>query len=979
MQRAERERRTTRALSLMCGVSVGLMAATAASSALAQAAKAGAARGDTEVTEVIVTGSSIRGAPPVGSNLIAVGQIEIQKTGAQTVQQVLRSVPSVVGMQAVGQGAFGSADGAGTDAPTIHGLGASASNSTLILIDGHRFPLSGINHALADPNILAPLALERVEVLADGASSVYGSDAVAGVVNFITRRNFNGVEVRAQAGFADGYNSYGAGAVAGKTWDTGSVLAAIGWSDRDGLLAYKRDYTARNRLATGGSNLAAFACSPATIQVGSGPIIPAPYTGAGVANVQSNALCDYSGVIDLIPSERRYTGMVKVTQEVGDKLTLAGDLVYSDRRNVNRDSRGATATVTIFGPGSANASQINPFFQAPAGSTATSETVRWDANEILGPGAHTNAGEETGYFHGSAEYKFNDNWRLTAGGTVGFNNSFTDALGALCASCANLALNGTTNGGGSLTAASIPGTSVIVLNTPLTAANALDVFRSGAANRTSAAVLARLSDSEVIFRARQTIRDATLKLDGTAFQVPGGDVKVAAGLEYIKYTLEQTRVGPNGTGPATTGSTSLHLNYDRNVKSAYVEVLVPLVSPEMEVPFVRSLDVNASGRYDDYNDFGNTTNPRIAANWGVIEGLKFRANYAKSFVAPALTSRGADALGTTAETSVTAFAGTLNVPTAAYPGIIGGVPGCNVGAVTCTIGGGTAGLQVNGGNAALKPEKGTSWSFGGDWDPSFVPGLRLSVTYWHNKLKGAITAPQAAFAVNAAGLNSLLTIFPGGVGPNSAQIAAITAGRPLQTAIPATTYFVYNFQQRNALNLEVEGIDASIDYGFETEVGRFTASGILSYETKFDQQVGTGGAVFSVKNTTGFNTTFPSIRLNSRAQLGWDSKFGLSTNIAWNHTGSYRNWSGTTVTPLTRSAAGVPTGGGDKVKAGNFFDFHAAYDFTGDGLTQDLQLFVDINNVFDKDPPFYNSNNGYDTFSGNPIGRLTTIGVRKKW
>src|SRR3954469_7176354 len=193
MNRAEPARRT-RSLALMCGVSMGLLAAAAASSAFAQA-KAGASTDETELTEVVVTGSSIRGAPPVGSNLVAVGQAEIQKTGAQTVQQVLRSVPSVVGRQAVGQGSFGSADGAGTNAPTIHGLGASASNSTLILIDGHRFPLSGINHALADPNILAPLALERVEVLADGASSVYGSDAVAGVVNFITRRNFDGVEV----------------------------------------------------------------------------------------------------------------------------------------------------------------------------------------------------------------------------------------------------------------------------------------------------------------------------------------------------------------------------------------------------------------------------------------------------------------------------------------------------------------------------------------------------------------------------------------------------------------------------------------------------------------------------------------------------------------------------------------------------------------------------------------------------------------
>lgn len=974
MKQAHSPRRSARALSLMCGASVAIVAAVSASGASAQAARP---VDDTELTEVVVTGSSIRGAPPVGSNLVAVGQEAIQKTGAQTVQQVLRTVPSVVGMGSVGQGAFGSADGAGTNAPTIHGLGASASNSTLILIDGHRFPLSGINHALADPNILAPLALERVEVLADGASSVYGSDAVAGVINFITRRNFNGVEARAQAGYADGYNSYGAGIVGGKTWDGGSMLAAFGYSDRDGLLAYKRDFTARNRLARGGSNLASFFCAPATVQVGSGNVFTSPYTGAGVANTPANAMCDTSGVVDLFPSERRYTTMVKVSQSLTDAFTVSGDVVYSDRRNVNRDSRG-TVQATIFGPGATNTAQINPFFQAPAGSTATSETIRFDANQLFGPGAKTVAGEETGYVHGEAEYKFGDNWRITAGGTAGFNNSFTDATGALCASCANLALNGATNGGGSTTAVSIPGTTTIVLNTPLTAANALDVFGVGSANRTSAAVLARLTDSETTFRARQTLGDATLKVDGTLFEAPAGPVRVAAGAEYIKYTLEQNVTRPNNTGPATTGSSFLHLDYDRNVKSAYAEALIPVVSAEMEVPFVRTFDVNVSGRYDKYSDFGSTKNPRLAANWGVIEGLKIRANWAKSFVAPALTSRGADALGTTAETNVSLFAGTLNVPTAAYPQLIG-LPGCNPGAVTCTIGGNIAGLQVNGGNAGLDPQKGESWSIGADWDVGFVPRLRLSATWWHNKIHGAITAPQAAFAVNAAGLNSLLTVY-GTTPASQAQLAAVTAGRPLTTTIPNQVFFVYNFQQRNALNLWVEGVDLSLNYSLPTDVGQFSFDAIASYETKFDQQVGTGGAKFSVKNTTGFNTTFPSIKLNSRVGVSWDSTFGLSANVFWNHTGSYRNWSGTTVTPLVRSAQGVPTGGGDKVKAGDFVDLHVAYDFEGDdGLTSGLQLFADVNNLFDKDPPFYNSNNGYDTFSGNPIGRLTTIGVRKKF
>ena len=132
----------------------------------------------TATEEIVVTGSTLRGVAPVGSNLVTVGREEIEATGAQTVQQILKTVPSVVGLQSAGQAAYGSFDGAGTNAPTIHGLGASASNSTLLLLNGHRMPVSGINHVLADPNIVAPLALERVEVLADGASSVYGSDAV---------------------------------------------------------------------------------------------------------------------------------------------------------------------------------------------------------------------------------------------------------------------------------------------------------------------------------------------------------------------------------------------------------------------------------------------------------------------------------------------------------------------------------------------------------------------------------------------------------------------------------------------------------------------------------------------------------------------------------------------------------------------------------------------------------------------------------
>jgi len=785
------------------------------------------------------------------------------------------------------------------------------------------------------------------------------------------------VQVRAQAGQADGYHTWAGGIVAGKTWDAGSVLGAVGYSDRDGLLTSKRDFTKRDRRAIGGSNLASFFCSPASIQVGSGNIIPAPYNGAGVANAAANAFCDNSGVADLIPSEKRWTGMAKVTQEIGDNVTLSVDGVYSDRKNLTRNSRG-TIQATIFGPGNATAvtnGQVNPFFQAPAGSTATSESIRFDANQLFGPGAKTEAGEETGYVHASVEYKLGDNWRATAAGTAGFSNSFTYQTGGINASSALLALNGTTNQGGNLTTPSINGTSVIITQR-LTADNAFDVFNIGSANRTSAATRARILDSAETNRARQELKNATFKLDGDLFEGPAGAIKAAFGAEYIEYTMAQDVIRANNTGPASTGSSSLHLDYDRNVRSAYAEFLIPLIGPDMAIPMVRSFDVNVSGRYDKYSDFGSTKNPRVAANWGVVEGLKFRANWAKSFVAPALTSRGADALGTTGETSISA-GGTVNVPVSAYPNIVGGIPGCNAGAVTCQVGGGVTGLQVNGGNADLDPQKGESWSVGADWDVAFIPRLRLSGTYWSNKIIGGITAPAAALAVNAAGLNNLLTIYPGGA--TQAQIAAVTAGRPLNTSIPAQVYYVYNFQQRNALNLWVEGIDVSANYGFDTGIGRIALEAIASYKTKFEQQVGTGGAKFDVLGTTGFNTTFPSIKLESRMGVTWDSDFGLSANMFWNHTGKYRNWSGTTVTPLVRNAAGVPTGGGDKVKAGNFFDAHLAYEFSSEGLTKGLELFADVNNVFDKDPPFYNSNNGYDTFSGNPLGRQVTVGFSKKW
>ncbi|MFY7837065.1 MAG: TonB-dependent receptor domain-containing protein [Novosphingobium sp.] len=950
--------------------------------------------------QIVVTGSSIKGVAPVGSNLISVTSESIEKTNAQSVQQILRSVPAVVGLGSAGQGSFGSASQSGTNAPTIHGLGASASNSTLNIIDGHRIPLSGVNHALGDPNMVPPNMIERVEVLPEGASSVYGSDAVAGVINFITRRRFDGVQVNGQMGFADDYRTRQLGVVVGHSWDSGWLTAGYNYSDRDALRVADRDFLASDHrqhaidagldlsttTAQNRANLASFNCDPASVQPGGTTSIFRYNAATGtygnpVSNAAANAFCDINQNVDQIPRERRHNLLVKAEQEVGDRLTVNADVLYSNRNNLQRVSRGTAGfgggavLATVFGPGntSVGAGQINPFYVAMPGQTSTTQQVRFSGDELFGPGAQIESGEEHYFVNAKADYKLSDSWSVTAGATVGASNSFVRDTGRLNISAALLALNGTTNQSGSLTTLSVPATGLIVTQLPLTTANALDVWNTGAANRTSAAVRARLTDTTTYRHTRQTMQNYRLQLGGDLFALPGGAAKLALGGEYIAYTIRQNVSQPLGIGPASTGSSTINLDYDRNVKAAYAEILLPLVSPDMDVPLVHAFDINFAGRVDDYSDFGSTTNPKIAANWEVVEGLKIRGNWSKSFVAPALTSFGADGRGTTAETSIAGGPANLAVPIAAYPGVTS-IPGVSCNATTCTIGTPSIqGLQINGGNNELVPQRGTSWSFGVDFTPTFAPGLRLSATFWHNEFTGGVTAPLPGSAVNIAGLQNLLTIYPTGATP--AQIASIVGTRPLTTSIPNTTYYVFDFRQRNILNLEVEGIDADARFSRGTDWGSFTLGAAMSLKTRFDQNFG-GGTTFSVLNTTGFNGTFPSVRLDLRGDVG--VTYGpVSATVFFNHTGGYRNWSATAINPVV-SVGGVPTGeGGDPVKALTTVDFHLAWDLPKS--MAESQVYVDVQNVFNTKPPFYNAVQGFDTFAGNPLLRVVSVGFRTKF
>jgi iron complex outermembrane recepter protein len=329
------------------------------------------------------------------------------------------------------------------------------------------------------------------------------------------------------------------------------------------------------------------------------------------------------------------------------------------------------------------------------------------------------------------------------------------------------------------------------------------------------------------------------------------------------------------------------------------------------------------------------------------------------------------------------------VPIANYPNVAQ-IPGIQCGSTTCTIG--TANVQglrrqLGGGFTNEVPQKGRSWSAGTDISPHFLPGFVAAVTFFHNKFIGGVSSPSPSAIVNSAGLRPLLTICPSGC--SQAQIndfANLANGATISGAVPSPVYYLLDQSSRNALNLTVEGIDAQFTYQHAIgNLGRFTIGTAFTDFTKFTQNFG-GGTNFSVLNTSGYNTTFPSVKFKNRAQLGW-AMGGFSADLFWNHVGPYHNWISTTVVPITVNAIGNPTGGGDLVKAGDTFDLHLQYEFQGESFLKGWEVYVDGQNIFDKNPPFYNGNTsgilggawGYNGFVSNPIGRLISIGLRAKF
>ena len=972
---------------LLVGGSRAALTAAACFFALPALAQQSAPTPPTE--EVTVTGTSIRGASPVGSNVITVDQEAIRVSGAKNMEELLNTIPALSTANAAPQGVNNNS----FFAPQIHQLAGSISNSTLSVVDGMRFVGAG-GDTLADPNIIPTAAIQRVEVLADGASAIYGSDAVSGVVNFITRKDYEGLEIGLEAGLADSYNATNGTLLWGTKWDKGSVMFAAGYLFQSELRGSARRLTSFGDFTSiGGNNYTSvFGCPAAAIIVpgNSGVFLSAAST-ATVTNVQANKNCNIQPYGDALPQSVRENALMRFNQTFSDRISASVMMDYNELVVTTRSQPGQiTTNTTVFGPASGKGGQINPFYQAPAGSpgSTNSEQVSWV--DLMGRGDGTDFGrsvlnEEAWYGQAQVTYKISDRWQAQLTDALGVDHYDNQSINTFCGSCATLGLNGTAQTSGSTTTTDVAGANVIALNTPLTATNALDVWNPIATNQTNALVRQQLYSNRTGGDTQNTFNQLRLQVDGPVFALPGGDVRVAFGGEYANYHLYNFGTGSNGTGFEANGATISIFRSRRNVLSTFGEINAPLVSPDMNVPFVQKLSVDVSARYDKYSDVGPTFNPKYGIDWTVTDDIKFRGNYSTSFVAVPVGISGDPSQG--GEFGGGASIAPLSpVPVSTFPAVVN-IPGCAglAAGQSCNLGTSTnPGLirQYGSALANARPQRGNGINVGFDFTPTFLPGLTVDLSFFHQHYKGGITAPNHTQIVNTASAAYLLTLCPQGC--TQSQIDAFTRvpqGGTVAGQLPPTIYFLENHDENNVLDLWIEGFDVNASYYFDTDWGQFHVSEAVTQFTRFDEAL-LGGVPFNVLGTSAFNSTFPSVAMQSRGNLGWSDET-ITLDLFMNWTSAYRNIGATAAHPPTADSNGALVVGGDHVNSNVTFDLHAAYNFQAGWLNGD-QIFFDMKNIFDKEPPFYNyavpsnvnSSNGINTFVSNPIGRYASIGLR---
>lgn len=998
---------------------IGALAITGAAHAqepVASPEAANAVPAAVEVEEIIVTGSSIKREDDAALPVTVVSAEEMDLRDAGSPVDLLTSLPAVANVP-LNESTQGGAGARGdVAAVALRGLG---SGSTLVLLNGRRMAAhgisaneSGVPAMSVNANVMPVRGLERVDVLRDGASSIYGSDAVAGVINFIADRKYVGNQIEVQAGFTE----IGSGSDRRITATHGGYYL----DDKLHLIStfdyFDRDATESHDIM-GDSDKSAKA-KPGFINAnGSGPffdrnssgaypsfrysangsnvtryLVPTADGGAAIQGTVPDRVSQRDYYYDMntgyaLPSSSRINFFNQVDYRVNDRFTLFGEaLLYSAQSTMLRPPVAYTSSADRPIVVAAD-NRFNPY-----GTPVTILSHRF-----------VDAGKERAEIDTNA-YRFvfggrgdiTDKWNWEAAGMYSRSGTEDTSPRAIRESALqNAVASGLYNPFG------------------YNFANVNGVVTPTTQYVNSDEAIDAITD-KFLQKGRNILASVDARVTGELVDLWAGPIQVALGGEHRWDDYELTRPqyhGLNGVGnalglPATDNdfvqaSGIGDIIGDRTVAAGFAETVIPLAAPFNEIPGLYSLSVGASVRYERYSDFGSTTNPKFTLDWRPIKPVMLRASYNEGFRAPNLAMTNYPS-----RSAVGSYADNYREP-------LGGPQDGQFQRMTTTSGSGD-----------LKPETSKGKTLGVVVDVPFVEGLRFSVDYFNIKQKGLIAGPdrsqllnndaqllraatQAALAagtpIDQIDLGSGVDSYAGNpyiiraalTDEDRANFADYNENRdPSEQLAPVGVLINTLTPFANLNSAEISGYDFNITYNLPAfEWGKVGVSTDWTYLSRFRQIGGLSGVSdtqLGIDANTRVRGSFNMYWSNDRLwSAGWSAYYigdyadstasisdatylGLfrdSTTGAWNGAPSY-----------VKTVDGVHYW---KVDDSITFNAFVAKSFASESnqFIDGLGIRLGVRNLTNEKPPLTTSNSGYDASVYNSVatGRVWTVRLSKSF
>ncbi len=864
-----------------------------------------------ELEEIVVTGTHIRGAGAVGANVLVIDRFEIDKTGLSTTQEVLQTVPQYFGAGPTestlgsfnAKGDLNQGKGSGVN---LRGLGA---DSTLVLLNGRRVAPSG-RGTFVDLSQFPLSAVERMEVLTDGASAIYGSDAIGGVVNVVLRKDFDGAETRLRTAPDTGndVNEFQFVQTLGKSWKSGYVMLNYEFLDRDPLQGFYRDYYRNDLTPFGGDDFRGFWNNPGNITrytLADGTrqsvqfVIPTAQDGTALDPadlVVGQNLQDFQGYRYIMPGQKRHSAFLTFGQRLTATVEGFAEVLYSKR---DAEYSFGTSRHTLTVPSS------HPFFVDPFGGSQDLQLRYSYADDYGSLGANAEAALIAGTIGATTD--ISESWQATLSGT--FSKDTTSNNSEIVNRLArNVAL------------------------ADLDPSTVFNPFGDG--SHTNPATL----QSMLGFSTRDVeaqVNSLRVVTDGSVFRAGGGPAKLAIGAEYREEDIENVGVLFTNT-PAPVNRESI-VN-GRSVSAAFAELYLPFVSNENRRPGLEALEVSLAARFEDYSDFGTTTNPKIGIRWSPAPGFNIRATFSESFKAPLLEQL------VDAEDDRIFFTFAIADPTSAT--------------------GFTDSLVLRGNNPELQPEEAETFTFGLDLKPE-GRDVSLELTYFDIDIKDKIADLQDAVFIVLEQEDvyaPVITRCP----CDSRQVSNFFANSRFSNSLgltPNEVEAIIDFRLNNVSVTKISGLDLGFQAGWDTAAGQFNVAANASYFFTFEDAISETAAKNDVLGTVNHPVTW-----RARGEVSWNQRgWGIATFV--NYVDSYIN---------------DDSDPQQRVSSWTTADLSVRYQFADRATwwSNNVTVALSAQNVFDRPPPFVNNQIlrvGYDPENANARGRVLALQLTKRW